>query len=81
MIGLFEAINREGLLFSARTFLAAMSALWIALEFDLPRPYWVPVTVYVLAQPLASAVTSKAVYRFFGTSWAARLRSLSCQIW
>ena len=67
MIGLFEAINREGLLFSARTFLAAMSALWIALEFDLPRPYWAPVTVYVLAQPLASAVTSKAVYRFFGT--------------
>jgi uncharacterized membrane protein YccC len=67
MIGPIEDITREGLLFSAKTFLAATIALWIALEFDLPRPYWALATVYILAQPLAGAVTSKALYRFAGT--------------
>jgi uncharacterized membrane protein YccC len=67
MIGMFEDITRAGLLFSAKTFLAATIALWIALEFDLPRPYWALATVYILAQPLAGAVTSKALYRFAGT--------------
>ena len=61
MIGMFEDITRAGLLFSAKTFLAATIALWIALEFDLPRPYWALATVYILAQPLAGAVTSKAL--------------------
>ena len=55
MIGMFEDITRAGLLFSAKTFLAATIALWIALEFDLPRPYWALATVYILAQPLAGA--------------------------
>jgi uncharacterized membrane protein YccC len=67
VIGLIKDITREGLLFSAKTFLAATIALWIALEFDLPRPYWALATVYILAQPLAGAVTSKALYRFAGT--------------
>ena len=67
MIGPIKDITRDGLLFSAKTFLAATIALWIALEFDLPRPYWALGTVYILAQPLAGAVTSKALYRFAGT--------------
>ncbi len=54
-------------LFSLKTLLAAGLALWIAFRLGLSRPYWSVVTVYVVAQPLAGAVTSKALYRLMGT--------------
>ncbi|MGC1863019.1 MAG: FUSC family protein [Methylocystis sp.] len=76
MIGPIKDITRDGLLFSAKTFLAATIALWIALEFDLPRPYWALGTVYILAQPLAGAVSSKALYRFAGTIVGAAMAVL-----
>lgn len=53
--------------FSGKTFLAAMLALYIALLFDLPRPYWAMTTVYVVANPLTGATVSKALYRTLGT--------------
>ncbi|MFG1378778.1 FUSC family protein [Xanthobacter autotrophicus] len=54
-------------LFSGKAFLASMLALYIALAFDLPRPYWAMAAVYVVANPLAGATTSKGLYRALGT--------------
>ncbi|MDQ0305013.1 FUSC family protein [Ancylobacter polymorphus] len=54
-------------LFSAKAFLASMLALYIALAFDLPRPYWAMAAVYVVANPLAGATSSKGLYRALGT--------------
>ncbi|MDO9711678.1 FUSC family protein [Paracraurococcus lichenis] len=54
-------------LFSARSFAAAMLALWLALWLDLPRPYWAVGTVYIVIQPLSGALRAKALARFAGT--------------
>jgi uncharacterized membrane protein YccC len=54
--------------FSLKTFIAAMLALLIALCFDLTNPYWAVGTVYIVAHPLSGANTSKAVYRLIGTA-------------
>ncbi|NWK79312.1 FUSC family protein [Aquitalea sp. LB_tupeE] len=54
-------------LFSAKVFLAAMLALYIAMALELPRPYWAMATVYVVSHPLTGATRSKAVYRIGGT--------------
>ena len=54
-------------LFSGKAFLASMLALYIALAFDLPRPYWAMAAVYVVANPLVGATSSKALYRALGT--------------
>ncbi|MBN9221377.1 MAG: FUSC family protein [Mesorhizobium sp.] len=54
-------------LFSIKAFLASMIALYIALSFDLPRPYWAMAAVYVVANPLAGATSSKGLYRALGT--------------
>jgi uncharacterized membrane protein YccC len=54
-------------LFSIKAFIAAMLALYIALAFDLPRPYWSMAAVYVVASPFAGATASKALYRALGT--------------
>ncbi len=56
------------MVFSIKTFIAAMLALFIALCFDLPNPYWAVTTVYIVAHPLSGASTSKAVYRLVGTA-------------
>ncbi|MDB5412926.1 MAG: Fusaric acid resistance protein conserved region [Rubritepida sp.] len=54
-------------LFSIKAFIAAMLALYIALAWDLPRPYWAMTTVYVVMNPLSGATASKAIYRTCGT--------------
>ncbi|MBB3541099.1 MULTISPECIES: FUSC family protein [unclassified Rhizobium] len=54
--------------FSLKTFTAAMLALGIALCFDLQNPYWAVGTVYIVAHPLSGASTSKALYRLIGTA-------------
>jgi uncharacterized membrane protein YccC len=54
-------------LFSAKTFVAGMLALFIALAFDLDRPVWAMATVYIIANPLTGVLASKAVYRVVGT--------------
>lgn len=54
--------------FSIKTFVAAMLALFIALCFDLTNPYWAVSTVYIVAHPLSGATTSKAIYRLIGTA-------------
>jgi uncharacterized membrane protein YccC len=60
-------ITREEFFFSCKCFAAAMLAMFLALRFGLPRPFWAMMTTYVVASPLAGAVRSKAVYRFAGT--------------
>jgi len=59
------------LIFSGKSFLAAIIALCLAFRIGLPNPYWALVTVYVVAQPRAGGVLSKAVYRVLGTMTGA----------
>jgi len=54
-------------LFSVKSFAAAMLAMYLASRAGLPRPFWALMTTYVVAHPLAGAVRSKAVFRFCGT--------------
>ncbi len=60
-------LDRWSLLFSVNSFAAAILALFIGFSLGLPRPYWAMTTAYIIAQPLAGAVRSKAVYRMIGT--------------
>lgn len=53
--------------FSLKAFVASMLALYVALAAGLERPYWAMAAVYVVANPLAGATTSKALYRALGT--------------
>lgn len=64
---MFPKFDRYTLLFSANSFAAAMLALYIGFALGLPRPYWAMTTAYIVSQPLAGAVRSKAVYRVLGT--------------
>ena len=59
--------SRAELLFSAKSFAAAMLAMYIASRAGLPRPFWAMLTSYVVAAPMAGNVRSKALYRFCGT--------------
>src|SRR5262249_23574224 len=59
--------NRQTIVFSLNSFAAAMLALYIAFSIGLPRPYWAMMTVFIISQPLAGAIRSKAVYRLIGT--------------
>src|SRR4051794_31557776 len=60
-------VRHAALVFSGKTFSAAMLALVTALLLDMPRPYWAMAPVYITAQPLVGATVSKAVYRMIGT--------------
>ncbi|MBK1697982.1 FUSC family protein [Rhodovibrio salinarum] len=63
----------EDVVFSVKTFSASMLAYWIALRFGLEQPFWAAGTVYITANPLAGANTSKAVYRLIGTVLGAAM--------
>jgi uncharacterized membrane protein YccC len=60
-------IRHAALVFSLRTFAAAMLAFAIALRLDMPRPYWAMASVYITSNQLSGATWSKAVYRMLGT--------------
>jgi uncharacterized membrane protein YccC len=57
---------RDGL-FSVKTFLAAILALYIAFRLDLSQPSWSVTTVYIVSQPFAGMVLAKSLYRVLGT--------------
>ena len=59
--------SRAELLFSAKSFAAAMLAMYVANRAGLPRPFWSMLTSYVVAAPMAGNVRSKALFRFCGT--------------
>jgi uncharacterized membrane protein YccC len=60
-------IRHAALVFSLKTFAAAMLAFSIALLLDMPRPYWAMASVYIASNQLTGATYSKAVYRILGT--------------
>ncbi|MDV5825418.1 FUSC family protein [Sphingobium naphthae] len=62
-----EAIGLPAALFSVKCLAAAMLALFLAYSIGLERPYWAFLTSYIVAQPLAGAVISKALFRVVGT--------------
>lgn len=57
----------DAAVFSLKSFAAAMLAIYLALSIGLDRPYWSFLTAYIVAQPLAGAVLSKALFRVVGT--------------
>lgn len=59
--------SQAEMLFSAKSFTSSMMAITIAQWAGLPRPFWAMMTAYIVANPLAGAVRSKAVFRFCGT--------------
>jgi uncharacterized membrane protein YccC len=60
-LGVNEALS------SLKSFAAAMIAYYIALRIGLNRPYWAIITCYIVSNPLAGAVASKAAFRMIGT--------------
>ncbi|MFN4011343.1 MAG: FUSC family protein [Pannonibacter sp.] len=59
--------DADALLFSVKSFAAAMLAYYVALHIGLPKPFWAIVTVYIVSQTSAGASLSRGVYRFAGT--------------
>lgn len=59
--------SRAEMMFSAKCFIAAMLAAYVALWAGLPRPFWSVMTTYIVAAPMAGAVRSKALFRLGGT--------------
>lgn len=71
----FRPSNND-LVFALKTFLAAMLALFIAISLNLQNPMWAMGTVFIVANPLAGVLSSKAVYRMLGTLAGACLSIL-----
>ncbi|WP_193323355.1 FUSC family protein [Erwinia endophytica] len=55
------------MIYSLKSFIAAMLALYVSSRAGLPNTFWSLITVYVVSQPWAGMVRSKAVYRVIGT--------------
>lgn len=62
-------------LFSAKTFAAAMIALYIGLALELPRPYWAMATVYIVSNPFVGATRSRRCIARSAPQSARRARS------
>lgn len=62
-----ERFGWPAALFGLKCLLAGTLALYIALSIGLERPYWAFLTSYIVAQPMAGAVISKALFRIVGT--------------
>lgn len=60
-------VTTQAVVFSLKTFLSAMLAYFVAISFDLPKPFWAVATVYIVANPLSGAISSKSAYRLLGT--------------
>lgn len=57
----------DELLFALKTFSASMLAYYLSCWLGLDNPYWSMATAFIVSNPYAGAMRSKAVYRFFGT--------------
>lgn len=60
-------LDRQAWKHSVKSFLAAATALYIALAADLPRPYWAMATAYIVLQPVMGGTNSRGLYRIAGT--------------
>ncbi|SNB66870.1 Uncharacterized membrane protein YccC [Arboricoccus pini] len=70
---MISAFNPSAVLFSVKSFIAGMLALYIALSMGFANPNWAIITSYVVAQPRAGAVLSKSLYRAVGTAIGAAM--------
>jgi uncharacterized membrane protein YccC len=59
--------SRTEVLFSVKSFAAAMLAVYLSLRIGLPRPFWAMMTAYIVAAPFAGPTRSKGIYRACGT--------------
>lgn len=59
--------SRSELLFSVKSFAAAMLAVYLSLRIGLPRPFWAMMTAYIVAAPFTGPTRSKGLYRAGGT--------------
>lgn len=59
--------DADAIIFSLKSFAAAMLAYYISLRIGLPKPFWAIITVYIVSQTSAGASFSRGVYRFAGT--------------
>ncbi|MBG1744571.1 FUSC family protein, partial [Klebsiella pneumoniae] len=59
--------DANALLYSAKSFTAAMLAYYIALSIGLERPSWAIITVYIVSQTSVGASLSRSLYRLVGT--------------
>lgn len=64
------------LLFSLKTFAAAMLALYLAMVLGLDNPAWAMMCVYIIAQPFSGMALAKGVARLLGTLFGA----IACMI-
>jgi hypothetical protein len=58
--------DAHALLYSVRSFVAAMLAYYIALAIGLERPSWAIITVYIVSQTVGASL-SRSLYRLAGT--------------
>ena len=59
--------DRRAWLFAAKTFAAALLALYVSLRLGLPRPFWAMSTCYIVAQPWSGMARAKGLFRLLGT--------------
>src|SRR5271168_147981 len=66
-MAVIRSASAASIIFSLRTFAAAMLALYVSYHLDLSRPTWAFITTYIVANPLRGAGRSKGLYRICGT--------------
>ncbi|TDT59795.1 putative membrane protein YccC [Enterobacter sp. AG5470] len=59
--------DANALLYSIKSFAAAMLAYYIALSIGLEKPSWAIITVYIVSQTSVGASLSRSLYRLAGT--------------
>jgi uncharacterized membrane protein YccC len=59
--------SRSEILFSLKSFAAAMLAVYISMRIGLPRPFWAMMTAYIVSAPFSGPTRSKSMYRAGGT--------------
>jgi len=59
--------SRTEVLFSVKSFAAAMLSVYLSMRIGLPRPFWAMMTAYIVSAPFAGPTRSKGVYRACGT--------------
>jgi uncharacterized membrane protein YccC len=59
--------TRSEILFSVKSFAAAMLSVYLSMRIGLPRPFWAMMTAYIVSAPFAGPTRSKGLYRAGGT--------------
>jgi len=59
--------SRSEMLFSIKSFAAAMLSVYLSMRIGLPRPFWAMMTAYIVSAPFAGPTRSKGIYRAGGT--------------